>query len=56
MTNVMDATSSKRQDFYDRLAPLSLAPLWEVLKGMMPPEPRSRAEAIRWRYEEVRPP
>lgn len=56
MTETIDpATHAKRQEFYDRLAPNNLAPLWEVLKGLMPPEPTSRAVPHQWRYEEVRP-
>lgn len=45
----------KRQDFYQRLKPHDLAPLWEVMKGLLPPEPTSRAKAHRWRYESIRP-
>ena len=40
---VDSATQAKRQDFYDRLGPKNLAPLWEVLKGLMPNEPTSKA-------------
>jgi gentisate 1,2-dioxygenase len=44
MSTLADArTSRKRQDFYDRLAPRNLAPLWEVLKGLVPREPKSKA-------------
>ncbi|MEW5423003.1 gentisate 1,2-dioxygenase [Amorphus sp. 3PC139-8] len=50
-----EATRAKRQDFYDRLAPHNLAPLWEVLKGLMPREPTSQAVPFQWRYEDVRP-
>jgi len=49
------ATATRRQEFYDRLGPKKLAPLWEVLKGLVPPEPASKAAAYRWAYEEVRP-
>jgi gentisate 1,2-dioxygenase len=49
------ATSERRKEFYDRLAPQKLAPLWEVLKGLVPPEPRPKAEPFHWRYQEVRP-
>jgi len=50
-----EATRSKRQAFYDRLKPHGMAPLWEVMKGMLPPEPTSKATAHRWRYEDIRP-
>jgi gentisate 1,2-dioxygenase len=50
-----EATLAKRQAFYDRLAPRNLAPLWEVLKGLVPPEPKSKAVPFQWRYDEIRP-
>jgi gentisate 1,2-dioxygenase len=50
-----DATKAKRQEFYDRLAPQGMAPLWEVLKGLVPPEPKSKAVPYVWRYKDVRP-
>ena len=45
----------ERQAFYESLTPANLAPLWAVLKGMMPPEPKSKAVPFRWSYESVRP-
>jgi gentisate 1,2-dioxygenase len=50
-----DATKTKRQEFYDRLGPRNLAPLWEVLKGLIPREPKSKSVPFQWRYDEVRP-
>ena len=44
-----------RQKYYDRIAPQSLTPLWEVLKGLVPAEPKSKAVAHVWRYAQVRP-
>jgi gentisate 1,2-dioxygenase len=56
MTTLIDAaTAGKRQDFYDRLAPHKLAPLWEVLKGLVPHEPKSKAVPYQWKYDELRP-
>lgn len=49
------ATAAKRQAFYDRLGPRNLAPLWEVLKGLVPKEPKSKSLAHQWRYQDVRP-
>ena len=46
---------TKRHDFYQRLGPHNLAPLWEVLKGITTPEPKSKAVPFQWRYEDVRP-
>lgn len=47
--------TGQRQEFYDRLKPHSMAPLWEVLKNIVPPEPRSKAVPYLWPYEDVRP-
>jgi gentisate 1,2-dioxygenase len=48
-------TLAKRQEFYDRIGNQSLAPLWEVLKGLVPPEPRPTPAAHIWHYDQVRP-
>ncbi len=32
-----------------------MAPLWEVLKNIVPPEPKAKAAPYIWRYEDVRP-
>jgi gentisate 1,2-dioxygenase len=47
--------AATRQRFYDRIAPQRLAPLWEVLKGLVPAEPSSRAVPHAWRFAEIRP-
>ncbi|MGE0630647.1 MAG: gentisate 1,2-dioxygenase, partial [Hyphomicrobiaceae bacterium] len=47
--------AATRQKYYDSIAPQSLAPLWEVLKGLVPPEPKSKAAAHVWTYAQVRP-
>ena len=47
--------AATRQRYYDTIAPQSLAPLWEVLKGLVPAEPRSKAVAHVWKYAAVRP-
>jgi gentisate 1,2-dioxygenase len=47
--------SAQRQAFYDRLAPYAMTPLWEVLRNIMTPEPRSKAVPHHWAYEQVRP-
>jgi gentisate 1,2-dioxygenase len=44
-----------RQDFYQRLDKLNLAPLWEVLKGLIPNEPKPNAAPYVWDYDTVRP-
>jgi gentisate 1,2-dioxygenase len=47
--------AATRQKYYDTIEPQSLAPLWEVLKGLVPPEPKSKADAHVWKYSQVRP-
>ena len=43
-----------RQAYYDRIAGDHLAPLWEVLSVLVPPEPRSPAVPALWRYAQIR--
>jgi 3-hydroxybenzoate 6-monooxygenase len=45
----------EREQFYRRIDPDNLAPLWMRLKGLVPREPSPRGVAHRWRYAEVRP-
>lgn len=47
--------SPDRQKFYRKLEPLHTAPLWEVLKNIVPKYPVSNSSAHIWRYEDVRP-
>jgi len=56
MDGEIDAkTRATRQEFYGRLAPHNLAPLWEVLGDLVPAEPKSTAVPHHWRYETLRP-
>jgi len=48
-------TKLARGEFYERIAPLDLAPLWERLKGLVPREPTPLGVPHHWRYAEVRP-
>ena len=50
-----DGVTEERRQFYSRLEPHSMAPLWEVLKDIVPPEPKSKAVPYLWRYRDVRP-
>jgi gentisate 1,2-dioxygenase len=49
------SSAAEREEFYGRLGPRNLAPLWEVLKDLVPPEPKSKATPFRWRYADIRP-
>ena len=44
-----------RDDFYDRLAPEALAPLWKVLSALVMPVPRSPAVAAAWGFDRIQP-
>ena len=44
-----------RDDFYDRLAPERLAPLWKVLAALVTPTPRTPAIAAAWSFDRIQP-
>ena len=46
---------ARRSDYYRRLDPHSMAPLWEVLGDLVTPAPAGRCRPACWRYEDVRP-
>jgi gentisate 1,2-dioxygenase len=50
-----ETATPARREFYGRLEAQSLAPLWEVLHGLITPTPRTPIVPAIWRYEEVRP-
>jgi len=45
---------AQRQSFYEELKPHNLAPLWEVLHGLVTPEPRTTAVPAKWSYAPAR--
>jgi gentisate 1,2-dioxygenase len=47
--------SVDRQRFYDDIAPLNLAPLWEVLHGLVTPQPVGHCLPAIWHYDAARP-
>jgi gentisate 1,2-dioxygenase len=48
-------TQTQREDFYRRIEPSHLAPLWMRLKNLVPAAPTPVGVAHRWRYADVRP-
>jgi len=44
-----------RQDLYRRMDKDNLAPLWEVLHALVPPQPQSPCRPALWKYREIRP-
>ena len=55
MTAAHPQPSGARRAFYDRISALSLAPLWESLHQLVPPQPTSPCVPAIWRYREIRP-
>ncbi len=53
--NVAPAIPADRQKFYDRLTPKAMAPLWEVLKGLVPEQPKSKFAPHVWKFADARP-
>ena len=45
---------ARRSDYYRRLDPHSMTPLWEVLGDLVTPAPAGRCRPACWRYEDVR--
>ena len=46
---------AERQLFYERARVAHLAPLWEVLRGLVTREPQTPALPAQWRFADVRP-
>jgi gentisate 1,2-dioxygenase len=44
-----------RQDFYRRIDPDNLAPLWEQLHSLVTRTPASKCQPVHWDYRKVRP-
>ena len=42
-----------RQQFYDRIGPHSLAPLWERLHALVTRSPTSDAKPFHWNYDDI---
>jgi gentisate 1,2-dioxygenase len=47
--------SAERPEFYQRIAKLNAAPLWEVLSEIVGAQPHPASVPALWRYEELRP-
>jgi gentisate 1,2-dioxygenase len=48
-------TQAQREDFYQRIDPVHMAPLWTRLKALVPAAPAQVGVAHMWRYAEARP-
>src|SRR5215467_12701162 len=47
--------NNARRDFYERIGALSMAPLWESLHQLVPPQPAPKYVPAAWDYDKVRP-
>jgi len=54
-TNHTQSQQDARESYYGELKPLHLAPLWSVLKGLVPSEPLPAARPFKWAWEDVYP-
>lgn len=54
-TAVNTAVQPQREAYYERIARQRLTPLWESLHALVPPQPRPKAVAAIWKYDDVRP-
>lgn len=56
LKNTPTSTTPNDDEAYRRkLAELNVAPLWDVLKGLVPAEPRAKARPHNWRWSVMRP-
>jgi gentisate 1,2-dioxygenase len=46
---------SAREAYYERISKLDMAPLWEVLKDIIPDEPRTVCAPVIWHFKDVKP-
>ena len=44
-----------RDAYYDRISKLDMAPLWVVLKDIIPDEPKTICAPAIWRFRDVKP-
>jgi gentisate 1,2-dioxygenase len=43
-----------RQAYYDKISKYHMAPLWEVLKGLVTPEPKTACQPALWKFTDVK--
>jgi len=49
------SSQTERAAFYNAIAPQSMTPLWEVMSGLITPEPASACQPVHWSYAAARP-
>ena len=45
---------ARAQAYYDKIAKFHMAPLWEVLKGLVTPEPKTQCVPALWKFSDVK--
>ncbi|WP_058913832.1 gentisate 1,2-dioxygenase [Entomohabitans teleogrylli] len=53
MTNI--SVQEQRQQFYQQISGMDLAPLWESLHSLVPNTPNPTCAPALWRYQDIRP-
>ena len=53
--NTDAATRAVREEYYGRIAPHSMAPLWEVLGAVVTPEPKVTSRPALWKWDTAQP-
>ena len=48
------AVMQQRKAYYDKIGQHKLAPLWEVLHGLVIPQPKSACQPAIWHYGDIR--
>jgi gentisate 1,2-dioxygenase len=54
-SGIAQADLAAREQYYDEIRPLNLAPLWSVLKGLVPDQPMPAAKPCKWAWDDVHP-
>jgi gentisate 1,2-dioxygenase len=54
-SDTLSNIDAARHEYYDRLRPEHLSPLWNVLHDLVLPAPRSRAMPARWSFDRIKP-
>src|ERR1700674_175250 len=52
--SVVGAVTPERAAYYDKIGKKNMAPLWEVLKGLVPKEPATPCAAALWRFNDAK--
>ena len=55
VATVLSNTEAARAEYYNRIALVGLAPLWQVLSALVTPTPRTPARAASWSYDRIKP-